>query len=105
MAAQRGTIRSGGQMPTPGSVSSSVNNRDDSSGGFRDKNPRPYPRPMGGPEPSAQGASGNIPDSNASLNPGYDYSGSLDGASKADLRRGYRDGTRITEAGSDVGEA
>ncbi len=101
MAAQRGTIRPGGQQPTPAPVSPSVNDRNDSDGNFTNKNPHPYPRPLGGPEPSAQGASGNIPDSNASAQPGYDYSGSLDGASQADLKAGYRNRQKITDAGSD----
>lgn len=60
-----------------------------------------YPRPLGGPEPSVQGDSREIPDSNAPSRPGYDYSGSLDGASDADVKRGYRGRTRITDAGSD----
>lgn len=60
-----------------------------------------YPRPSGGPEPSVQGDDRAIPDSKAPLNPGYDYSGSLDGASSADLKRGYRGRTKITDAGSD----
>lgn len=61
----------------------------------------PYPRPMGGPEPSARGPTGDIPDGNAPLNPGYDYSRSVDGASAADLKRGYRGRTAITNADSD----
>lgn len=60
-----------------------------------------FPRPSGGPEPSPLGDSRPIPNSNASFRPGYDYSGSLDGASTADLKRGYRDRMKITDAGSD----
>ena len=60
------------------------------------------PRPLGGPEPNAQGVPANgIPDSSAPYRPGYDYSNSLDGASTADVRRGYRGRSKITDAGSD----
>lgn len=51
-----------------------------------------YPRPQGGPEPSAQGASDNIPMSDHSTQPEggiYDYKSSMEGASSADLLRGY----------------
>ena len=63
-----------------------------------------YPRPMGGHEPSAQGVSDNIPTSDCAFNPkgGYDYSSSLEGASQADLHRGYAQGERIN-ATSDPG--
>ncbi len=101
MAAQRGTILSGGQQPTPAPVRTQLTNEPGKGGNFVNQNPHPYPRPMGGPEPSAQGASGNIPDSNASAQPGYDYSNSLDGASEADLKAGYRNRQKITDAGSD----
>ncbi len=60
-----------------------------------------YPRPSGGPEPSPLGDARAIPDSNASAQPGYDYSGSLDGASQADVKAGYRGRQKITDAGSD----
>lgn len=64
-----------------------------------------YPRPMGGPEPNAQGPSDNIPMSNHSLQPEggiYDYSKSMPGTSMSDLgmnSEGKRG--RITNAGSD----
>lgn len=60
-----------------------------------------YPRPSGGPEPSPKGDDKPIPDSNAPTNPGYDYSGSMDGASKSDIKAGYRGRQKITDAGSD----
>lgn len=65
-----------------------------------------YPRPMGGHEPSAQGVSDNIPNSDRSFNPkgGYDYSSSLEGKSQADLHRGYAQGERIN-ATSDQSDA
>jgi hypothetical protein len=47
-----------------------------------------YPRPMGGPEPSAQGASDNIPMSSHSTQPEggiYDYRSSMPGRSMSDL--------------------
>lgn len=60
-----------------------------------------YPRPMGGREPSPQGDNRPIPDSSAPSQPGYDYSGSLDGCTTADVKKGYRGRQRITDAGSD----
>ena len=60
-----------------------------------------FPRPMGGPEPIAQGVTDKIPTSDAPTNPGYDYRSSIDGASVADQKRGYRGRSRITDAGSD----
>jgi hypothetical protein len=103
MATQNGNIVTPPKAP-PSHVqpaSSSANNRDDSTGGFVDKNPHPYPRPLGGREPSPQGDSRGVPDSNAPSQPGYDFSGSLDGASQADLKAGYRNRQKITDAGSD----
>jgi hypothetical protein len=61
------------------------------------KSERNYPRPLGGPEPSVQGVDPNVPDSDANLNPGYDYSGSIPGCSRTDLRNGYRDRERIPD--------
>ncbi len=100
MAAQRGNIVAGGTQPTPGRANASMNNRDDSTGNFVNKDPHPYPRPQGGPEPSAQGATPTIADSAAPYSPGYDISGSLDGASIADLKRGYCKPEKI-DGGSD----
>lgn len=101
MAAQKGTIRPGGQAPTPQPAPSlgSHNNESGSTGGFVNSNPNPYPLPPGGPEPSPGG--GNVPDSAAPYSPGYDYSGSMDGCSTADIKAGYRGRQKITDAGSD----
>jgi hypothetical protein len=60
-----------------------------------------FPRPSGGPEPTPLGDGRAIPDGNAPTSPGYDYSGSLDGAGTGDLKRGYRDRSKITDASSD----
>jgi hypothetical protein len=63
-----------------------------------------YPRPLGGPEPSAQGASDNIPMSNHSLQPEggiYDYKMSLVDYSMADLKKGYCPKGRLDGARSD----
>lgn len=60
-----------------------------------------YPRPMGGPEPNAQGVPADIKSSDGSTNAGYDYNSSLPGSSQSDLMRGYRGGDKITDAGSD----
>jgi len=62
---------------------------------------RVFPRPNGGHEPIAQGPSDKYPDSNAPYSPGYDYSGSLDGASSADARKGYVGRTKLKGTGSD----
>ena len=67
-----------------------------------------YPRPQGGPEPSAQGPSDNIPMSNHSLQPEggiYDYSKSMPGTSMSDLRMNSENVRgKITDAGSDPPE-
>jgi hypothetical protein len=60
-----------------------------------------YPRPAGGPEPVSPGVSDRYPDSSASYSPGYDVSGSLDGATVADARKGYRDRRKLTGTDSD----
>jgi hypothetical protein len=60
-----------------------------------------YPRPMGGREPSPQGDTRAIGNSSVPSQPGYDISGSLAGASEADLKVGYRGRRKITDAGSD----
>jgi hypothetical protein len=65
-----------------------------------------YPRPMGGPEPSAQGASDNIPMTQHSTQPEggiYDYRSSMPGTSMSDLQNinGEHRLSKITSAGSD----
>jgi hypothetical protein len=60
-----------------------------------------YPRPLGGPEPSPLGDSRPLKDSDASLNPGYDYSSSIPGVSRSEVGQGYCSRERITDAGSD----
>jgi hypothetical protein len=54
-----------------------------------------YPRPMGGPEPNAQGVPADIKSSNVPTTPGYDLTPSLEGSSMSDLQRGYRTGEKL----------
>jgi hypothetical protein len=60
-----------------------------------------FPRPNGGAEPIAQGVTDKYPDGSAPYSPGYDFSGSLDGASTADARKGYVGRTKLKGTGSD----
>lgn len=67
-----------------------------------------YPRPMGGPEPNAQGVSDNIPMSDHSTSPEggiYDYRSSMPGRSMSDLDRNSEGVMgKITSAKSDPPE-
>lgn len=57
-----------------------------------------YPRPMGGPEPNAQGASDSFGQPGVPVNPGYDYSSSMPGVAKSELQKGFCNRESITDA-------
>lgn len=59
-----------------------------------------FPRPLGGPEPSAQGDDKHQMSENGSvpIDVGYDHSDSRPGVSNAELKQGYCNRESITDA-------